>query len=187
MEGPDTLWELVFLMVILKIPIAYLCYVVWYAIKAEPRGRGGPAGVRASPDSPPPARPPPPRARVAARRARTAARPASTRAPRARPLRAPIGSPTVERRRTKISHRTPVARRPAETVAGYLSALAIFVSVVGLAWHPLRLILPSLAIALVAAGMGRGKGRLQFAAVMICAACFFLGLTIAVAISKPLW
>jgi hypothetical protein len=37
-KAPDTLWELVFLMVILKIPIAYLCYVVWYAIKAEPRG-----------------------------------------------------------------------------------------------------------------------------------------------------
>jgi hypothetical protein len=53
-KGPDTLWELIFIMVILKIPIAYLCYVVWYAIKAEPRGRGGPAGVRVLPDSPPP-------------------------------------------------------------------------------------------------------------------------------------
>jgi hypothetical protein len=53
-KAPDTLWELVFLMVILKIPIAYLCYVVWYAIKAQPRGRGGPAGVRVSPDPPPP-------------------------------------------------------------------------------------------------------------------------------------
>src|SRR5262249_633011 len=53
-KAPDTLWELVFLMVILKIPIAYLCYVVWYAIKAEPRGRGGPAGVRVTPDQPPP-------------------------------------------------------------------------------------------------------------------------------------
>ena len=53
-KAPDTLWELVFLMVILKIPIAYLCYVVWYAIKAEPRGRGGPAGVRVSTDLPPP-------------------------------------------------------------------------------------------------------------------------------------
>jgi hypothetical protein len=54
-KAPDTLWELVFLMVILKIPIAYLCYVVWYAIKAEPRrGRGGPAAVRVTPDPPPP-------------------------------------------------------------------------------------------------------------------------------------
>ena len=43
MHGPDTLWELVFLMVILKIPIAYLCSVVYYAIKAEPRGEDGAA------------------------------------------------------------------------------------------------------------------------------------------------
>jgi hypothetical protein len=56
-----------------------------------------------------------------------------------------------------------------------------------LAWRPLRLILPSLAIALIASGMGRGKGRLQFAAVLICALCLFFGFTIAVAFSKPLW
>jgi hypothetical protein len=30
-------WEFVFLMLILKIPIAYLVWVVWWAIKAEPR------------------------------------------------------------------------------------------------------------------------------------------------------
>jgi hypothetical protein len=29
-------WELVFMMLILKIPIIYLGLVVWYAIKAEP-------------------------------------------------------------------------------------------------------------------------------------------------------
>lgn len=77
--------------------------------------------------------------------------------------------------------------RTSETVAGFLAAIAIFVSLVGLAWHPLRLILPSLAIALVASGMGAGKGRLQFAAVLICAVCLFFGFTIAVAFSKPLW
>ena len=78
-------------------------------------------------------------------------------------------------------------RRPSETVAGYLSALAIFVSAVGVIWHPLRLIVPGLAISLVAAGMGNGKGRLQFAAVLICAVCLFFGLTVAVVASKPLW
>src|SRR3954468_16639479 len=103
-KAPDTLWELVFLMVILKIPIAYLCYVVWYAIKAEPRGRGGPAGVRAIPDPPSPSydrlhrrsrrRPPRPHggpARVYARTARAAAArgPAEgPRPPRARGRRA---------------------------------------------------------------------------------------------------
>ena len=54
MKAPDTLWELVFLMVILKIPIAYLCYVVWYAIKSEPRPEEGAAVVvRTGPDDGP--------------------------------------------------------------------------------------------------------------------------------------
>jgi hypothetical protein len=39
--------ELVFLMVILKIPIVYLCGVVYYAIKAGPKPEAG-AGVTAS-------------------------------------------------------------------------------------------------------------------------------------------
>jgi hypothetical protein len=30
-------WELIWLMVIMKIPILYLCWVVYWAIKAEPR------------------------------------------------------------------------------------------------------------------------------------------------------
>jgi hypothetical protein len=30
-------WEAIFLLLILKIPIVYLCSVVWYAIKAEPK------------------------------------------------------------------------------------------------------------------------------------------------------
>jgi hypothetical protein len=78
-------------------------------------------------------------------------------------------------------------RRTSETVAGFLSAIAIFMSLVGIAWHPLRLILPSLAIALIAAGMGAGKGRLQFAAMLICTACLFLGFTVAVVTSHALW
>ena len=35
------MWELIFLMVILKIPIAYLCLVVYWAVKAEPQPEGG--------------------------------------------------------------------------------------------------------------------------------------------------
>ena len=41
--APDSVWEIVFLMVILKIPIVYLCVVIYYAIKAEPRPEGGAA------------------------------------------------------------------------------------------------------------------------------------------------
>ena len=79
----------------------------------------------------------------------------------------------------------PADRRTVETVSGYLASVAIFVSFLGIFWHPLRLIIPSLVVALVAAGMA--KGRIQLAAVMIGGVCLFLGLTFAVATSHALW
>ncbi len=39
--APDSVWEIVFLVVILKIPMVYLCGIVYYAIKAEPRPSAG--------------------------------------------------------------------------------------------------------------------------------------------------
>jgi hypothetical protein len=36
-------WELIFMMLILKIPVAYLCAVVYWAVKAEPRPLEGAA------------------------------------------------------------------------------------------------------------------------------------------------
>jgi hypothetical protein len=33
-------WEIIFMLVILKIPVVYLCTVVWWAIKAEPTPPG---------------------------------------------------------------------------------------------------------------------------------------------------
>ena len=41
-------------MVIMKIPILYLCWVVWWAIKAEPRDDESAAVTVALPDSPEP-------------------------------------------------------------------------------------------------------------------------------------
>jgi len=81
--------------------------------------------------------------------------------------------------------RDPADRRTVETVAGYLASFAIFFSFLGIFWHPLRLIVPSLLLALIAAGMARG--RLQLAAVCIGSVCLFLGLALAVAASWPLW
>jgi hypothetical protein len=45
-------WELVFLMLIMKIPIVYLCAVVWYAIKAAPRPPEPAARLVVPPDPP---------------------------------------------------------------------------------------------------------------------------------------
>ena len=75
--------------------------------------------------------------------------------------------------------------RPASTVAGFLAAMAA--ALIGLAWHPLRLILPALVVALVAAAMAERGNRLAFAAVMTSAGCLFFGLMIGVITGRPLW
>jgi len=77
--------------------------------------------------------------------------------------------------------------RSSDSVAGFLAAFAIFASAIALAWHPLRLIPISMVLALVAGAMGGRHQRLAFAAVMIVALCFFLGMAIAVLTQRPLW
>jgi hypothetical protein len=50
-------WELIFLMVIMKIPIIYLCWVVYWAVKSKPEPEGGePLGVVAPVPGPAPSR-----------------------------------------------------------------------------------------------------------------------------------
>jgi hypothetical protein len=46
-------WELIWLMVIMKIPILYLCWVVYWAIKSEPRPEQPVAIAAVSDDSDP--------------------------------------------------------------------------------------------------------------------------------------
>ena len=58
------LWEAVFLLLILKIPLIYMCLVVWWAIRAEPREEE-PASVAAVSDTP--SSPGPPTAPVGSR------------------------------------------------------------------------------------------------------------------------
>ncbi len=83
----------------------------------------------------------------------------------------------------------PVAdeSRPSETVAGFLSAFAIFASFIALAWHPLRLVPISMILALVAAAMGGRHLRLAQVAIAVVAVCFFAGMAISVITRRPLW
>jgi hypothetical protein len=47
-------WELIFLMFLMKLPLVYLCGVVWYAIKAEPLPPDGAAKLAEVAPEPPP-------------------------------------------------------------------------------------------------------------------------------------
>jgi hypothetical protein len=77
--------------------------------------------------------------------------------------------------------------RSTPLVAGYLAALSMAASFIGLAWHPLRLILPAILLAMISAAMTGRQNRLAFAAVIVAAACFFLGMTISVVTGRALW
>ena len=79
------------------------------------------------------------------------------------------------------------APRASETVAGFLAAMAIFISLVALAWHPLRLLVPALFLSMLAAGIGGRFSKLAMAAVFTVAGCFFFAMLIAVVTSRSLW
>jgi hypothetical protein len=77
--------------------------------------------------------------------------------------------------------------RRSEVVAGYLAALSIFASAISVAWHPLRLVIVAMLLALLSSAMSTTNQRLPFAAVLIAATSFFVGMSIAVATQNPLW
>jgi hypothetical protein len=77
--------------------------------------------------------------------------------------------------------------RPAEVVAGYMSAAAIFVSAMALAVRPLPLSVAALVLSLVATAIGGRWGRLHALAVAVSTAAFVVGMTIAVITSRPLY
>ena len=76
---------------------------------------------------------------------------------------------------------------PADIVAGFLAALAIFADFVALVWHPLRILPATIVLSLVAAAMSMRMRRLATAAVVITALCSFFGMTIAVIYKHKLW
>jgi hypothetical protein len=78
--------------------------------------------------------------------------------------------------------------RPAEIVAGFLASVSIFVSVIGVAYRPLRLIPIALLLAFVAAAMASGRStRLAAAAAGVGALCFAAGMAVAVLTESPLF
>jgi hypothetical protein len=107
----------------------------------------------------------------------------------ARPPRSPLTRLRADAPRNGADVSTTPYRqsRPAETVAGFLAAAAIFVSLVGVAYRPLRLIPFAILLSLIAAGIGGRSERLATYAVAIGAACFAIGLAVAVITSHPLW
>jgi len=77
--------------------------------------------------------------------------------------------------------------RPAEAVAGFLAAASVAVSLIGIAYKPVRTIPIAIVVALVALGIGGRHQRLAELAVAAGAVAFVVGMTVAVATQSALW
>ena len=84
----------------------------------------------------------------------------------------------------------PLAERegPAEGIAGFLAALAIFGGAIAVAQRPVTIGIASLLVALVAAAMAGGRHRrLASVAVAITGSAWLIGMVVSVLTNRPLW
>jgi hypothetical protein len=77
--------------------------------------------------------------------------------------------------------------RATDAVAGLLASMSIFASLTSIAWHPLRLVVASILVALVASAMSRRYQVLSAIAVAVGGLSWILGMTVAVITGNPLW
>jgi hypothetical protein len=77
--------------------------------------------------------------------------------------------------------------RPAETVAGFLAALAIFGGLIAIAERPVPIGVFSIFLGMLAAAMAERNQRLAGLAVAIAASGFLAGMIVSVITSRPLW
>jgi hypothetical protein len=75
-----------------------------------------------------------------------------------------------------------------EAVAGFLAALAIFMSLIAVARTPVRIAPVAILVALIAVGMAQGRFRTLAAWALVAGAVgWMLGMTIAIATDRPLF
>lgn len=86
-----------------------------------------------------------------------------------------------ERRETRRSESTT------DSVAGFLAAVALFAAFLSIVWYPGRLGPAAMLVALIAAALGAGQRRLAAAALAVAAACWLVGMIIAVAAERPIF
>jgi hypothetical protein len=75
----------------------------------------------------------------------------------------------------------------AASIAGFLAAAALFVSLIGIAYKPVRLVPAAVVVALIALGMGGRHQRLAAFALAAAVVAWVVGMTVAVATDRPLY
>ena len=177
------------MLLILKIPLVYVCVVVWYAIKAEPTPPDVEVGVVA--DTPPPGGSP----TADSRRAPPAAASARTR-PRRRLGVTPEPRPRQRWSTGVTSIDAPSDRRNSSTdvVAGFLSVASIVLSLFAMGLglilevdaRPARTAFVAIILALVSARLSARYQSLALKAALFAMLAWVVGMTLAVITENPL-
>jgi hypothetical protein len=76
---------------------------------------------------------------------------------------------------------------PAQLVADFMATFAIFAGLAALVYYPGRLGTGAVFIAVLAVAIGDSRRRLVPVAVAVTTACWFLGMTIAVLLDRPIF
>jgi hypothetical protein len=74
-----------------------------------------------------------------------------------------------------------------DVVAGFLAALSIFTSALGLVYRPARLLPFAILLALVVGRMSARNERLALLAVVAAVVCWTVGMTIAIVTENPIY
>jgi hypothetical protein len=85
------------------------------------------------------------------------------------------------------SHDSRPARRLADPLSGLFAAMALFFSLVALAYHPLTVSVAAFLLGLLSVLMSSRHERLAGLALAVAGVCFVAGMTIAIVTDKPLW
>jgi hypothetical protein len=73
------------------------------------------------------------------------------------------------------------------TIAGVLAATAMFVSLIGIAYRPARVVPVAVVVALVALGMGGRHERLAWFALAVAGVAWLVGMTVAITVNHPIF
>ena len=82
---------------------------------------------------------------------------------------------------------TTTRDRPADTVAGFLAAIAMVGGALAVVYRPVPIGVFSIFVALVAAALADRSRRLAAAGVAVASCGFLAGMIAAVITSRPLW
>ena len=85
------------------------------------------------------------------------------------------------------SHDTQPARPWADPLSGLFAAMALFFSLVALAYHPLTVSVAAFLLGFISVIMSPRHEKLAGIALCVAGVCFVAGMAIAVITEKPLW